>query len=426
MKVLIIGSGGREHALAKACRANDKVTEVLVAPGNAGIAQEAKCLPFNRDDKEAFKSLITNNPADIVVIGSNRVLLDGGADFLKAEGIPVFGASQAAMMLENDALTQKQFFTKHNIPSASWAFFTTVLAAKDGIKKMKYPSVLKVSGLKAGRNVSIARDFEEAQNAIESLIQEGAFGNDGQWLLAEEYLFGEPISASLVMSEDSHKMFPLCKTYKRIGEGNTGPNTPGVGAYAPTKSVPKEVEEIIVRTIIKPFMDGLMIDQLKYTGPIYLGIMLTRNGPMVFDVKVRFGDPECQVLSAVSSENLIDIIQQCVSNQLSDGSVMSNGLTAVAITKTLQGYPGVIVTQTEINEGELFPDSLSFYHSNTVLSTDGNIHTGSGRPLCLVATGKSLIEATIDVYRGCSCLTFDNEYYRKDIALKEIENTEIF
>ncbi|NLY73949.1 MAG: phosphoribosylamine--glycine ligase [Firmicutes bacterium] len=421
MKVLIIGNGGREHAIAWKLNQSPLVTKLYCAPGNAGTAQIAENLTIDSDVIEDIADFAERNQIDLTVVGPEAYLAQGTVDYFQMRGLPVYGPTQAAAGLESSKAFAKEFMAKYGIPTARSETFTDPEAAKDYIRETGVPVVVKADGLAAGKGVVVAFDSETAFKAVDDLMKVKIFGAAGDTVIIEEYLEGE--EASLLAFCDGNEAVPMppAQDHKRIGDGDTGPNTGGMGTYAPTTAFTPEIRERVIQDILTPTIQGMKAEGTPFVGTLFLGLMLTKSGPKVVEYNVRFGDPETQVVLPLLESDLAQVFLDCLSGTLNPESVRwKKGTTAVCVVAASAGYPGKYQTGLPIEGLDRIQNSLVF-HAGTKLNFNGEVVTAGGRVLNLVHLGNDIRQAIDGAYRDLKLIGFEGMYYRKDIGKRELD-----
>ena len=405
MKVLIVGSGGREHSLAEAFARDINKKDIYVAPGNGGIALDYKCLPL-RSKEEIVKWCKENRP-ELVMVGPEQYLAEGLSNSLNAEGIPCVGPSQEAARIESSKIFAKTLMTKYHIPTASYVAFEDKDQALAYVRYMgTYPLVIKANGLAAGKGVIIADSQKEAENAIQNL---------GNKIVVEEYLKGWEVSLFVITDGKDYKTTIFSQDHKQLGENDTGPNTGGMGAFAPVKEA-EHYREQIEKQIIAPTLEALNAEGCPYRGFLYCGLMITADGPKVLEFNCRLGDPETQAILPLLQTSFTDICYAILNNKVSDLELQWSPQSSVCVVLASQGYPGTfptgfpIIIKSSIN-------SKIFYAG--VENRDGQLITSGGRVLSLVALGKNLSEARRKVYKDVNKVDFNGKYFRRDISLRK-------
>lgn len=420
MKVLIIGNGGREHAIAWKLNQSPLVSKIYCCPGNAGTAQIGENIRVDCNVIQEIADFAEENKIDLTVVGPEAYLAQGTVDYFQMRGLNVYGPTQAAAGLESSKSLAKEFMFKHNIPTAHSQTFTEPEAAKDYIRQAGTPIVVKADGLAAGKGVVVAFEPETALKAVDDFMVARIFGESGTKIVVEEYLEGEEVSLLAFSDGDlAVPMFPV-QDHKRIGDGDTGPNTGGMGTYAPTTAFTPAIREKVVNEILNPTIQGMKAEGTPFVGTLFIGLMLTPNGPKVVEYNVRFGDPETQVVLPLLESDLAQILADCVSGKLNPDSVRwKAGTTAVCVVAASRGYPGPYQTGKPINGLEKIRNSLVF-HAGTKFNFNGDIVTAGGRVLNVVHLGDNIGEAINGVYRDLGLLSFEGMYYRKDIGKREL------
>jgi phosphoribosylamine--glycine ligase len=421
MKVLVLGGGGREHALVWKLKQSPRVTQLFCAPGNAGIAQEATCVPCDLNRLDSIIEAAIKVGPDMVVVGPEVPLMLGTVDELRRRGIPVFGPTQAAAQLETSKSFSKAFMSRHRIPTPLYVQVHSVAQIKDALAHFSAPIVVKADGLAAGKGVIIAASKEEAAQAATAMLQ-GLLGDAGHHVLFEEFLEGEEISF-LVIS-DGERVAPLvaAQDHKRIGDGDTGPNTGGMGAYSTTGLIDDNMRDWLVRHIAQPVIDGMAAEGAPYTGVLYCGLMMTARGPQVLEFNCRFGDPETQPILMRLDSDLAEAFEASIEGRLSDGVFRWSPDPSVCVVMASGGYPGAYESGRPITGLERADalDGVKVFHAGTSLA-DGRIVTAGGRVLGVTARAPSLESAVARAYEAVRCISFDGMQYRSDIAHRRLK-----
>lgn len=422
LNVLVIGSGGREHAIVQTCLKSDCVDCVIAAPGNGGMAQQVPCHALDIEDTSAIISLAKDKNIDFVIVGPEIPLAMGIIDRLEAEGITAYGPSQKAAQLEASKAFTKAFFSRHDIPTADAQTFTAVQPAIDYIHSHGLPIVIKASGLAAGKGVIIAHNLNEAEEAIRSMLEQNCFGENGHEIVIEEFLEGEEASIHAIVCGDQYILLPSSQDHKRIGENDTGPNTGGMGAYAPAPIVTQAVEKQVVETILKPTLAGLIKEKIDFRGTLYIGLMLTKNGPQTLEFNVRFGDPETQVILPLLKEDLIPLLYECAKGKLRTRKITMKKAFALIVVMASKGYPGPYPKGEAIQFPTKYSASTDIIHAGTHLREDKTIVSDGGRVLGVRGLGETLKQAAEQAYSLCKHISWPNSYYRHDIGVKGLDN----
>ena len=421
MNVLLIGSGGREHALAWKIAASPLLTKLYAAPGNPGIAQEAECVPIAVDDHAAIVAFAREKQIDLVVVGPEAPLVAGLADELAAAGIRVFGPSQKAAQLEGSKGFTKDICARFGIPTGSYGRFNNAPKAKAYIREVGAPIVVKADGLAAGKGVTVAMTLDEALDAVEACF-EGAFGAAGAEVVVEEFLDGEEASFFCLCDGKSALFFGSAQDHKRVGDGDVGPNTGGMGAYSPASVITPEMEARVMREIIEPTMRGMAEIGAPFTGILFAGLMITTDGPKLIEYNTRFGDPECQVLMMRLKDDLLTLLNAAVDGQLEHVSVRWRQEPALTVVMAAEGYPaspkkGSVISGVDEAAGE----GVEIFHAGTALDGEGRLVAAGGRVLNVTASGASVREAQARAYAALDCIEWPQGFCRRDIGWREIE-----
>ncbi len=423
-KVLIIGSGGREHALAWKCAQSMHVEKVYVAPGNAGTAREEKCenIDIAASDISALASFAQEHEVDLTIVGPEQPLVDGIVDSFEAEGLKIFGPSKAAAQLEGSKAFTKDFLKKHNIPTADYKVFEDVEKAGEYIKEQGAPIVIKADGLAAGKGVLVAQSIDEAIGFTKECLAGNKFGNAGSRVVVEEFMQGEEASYIAIVS--GRQILPLATSqdHKLSLDGDKGQNTGGMGAYSPAPVVTKEVEEKILKQIIEPTVNGMADDDAPFVGFLYAGLMIDEGGsPRVVEYNVRFGDPETEPILMRLEGDFVELIEAAINNKLGGRTTKWSEKAALAVIMAAGGYPESYGKGFEIkglkNVGEL-PDTKVFHCGTT--EQDAKVATSGGRVLCVTALGENIKEAQQNAYSAVSKISWDGEHHRTDIGWRAV------
>ena len=420
---LIFGAGGREHAIAAALRRSPQAGEIVCAPGNAGIAAIARTVPVKLGDLDDLMRVVTEVRPDLVVVGPELPLSLGLTDELQRRSIPVFGPSKSAALLETSKSFSKRFMQRHNIPTAAYAVVTSEAEALEALAHFSAPLVIKADGIAAGKGVIICESIEGAKAGIAGLFSGALLGTAGETtVVIEEFLEGDEISF-LVLTDGKH-VAPLvpAQDHKRIGEGDTGPNTGGMGVYSTDDMLSGEMRQWVLDHIIQPTLDGMAAEGTPFLGVLYCGLMMTARGPMVLEFNARFGDPETQaILARLDDENgpyLLQALEACVEGRLSDTQLRWKPGASACVIASSAGYPGSYPTGLPITgiETANAVAGVHVFHSGTALSAGNELVTAGGRVLGVTAVGATLESALHQAYTAIDEIHFDGMYYRHDIA----------
>ncbi len=417
MKVLILGSGGREHALAWAVKRSNKVTEVVCAPGNGGIAQLARCVPVDLKDLDAMVQLAVEEQPGLTIVGPELPLSLGIVDALQERGLRVFGPTKTAAMLESSKGFAKRFLQRHNIPTANYAVCTTAVELERAVEIFHPPIVVKADGLAAGKGVLICQSRNTALEAAQGLFTGTLLGEAERQVVIEEFLVGDEIS--FLCLSDGKSVAPLApaQDHKRIGEGDTGPNTGGMGVYSTDTLLEPGMREWILRHIAEPTIAGMAQEETPFVGVLYCGLMMTPRGPQVLEFNARFGDPETQAILLRLESDLVETLEACIDRRLDQTEMRwSQGASACVIASS-SGYPGAYKTGFPISglSAAARVPGVEVFHSGSV-RLGNQLVTGGGRVLGVTAVAGSLEEALNRAYQAMAEIEFEGMYYRRDIG----------
>ncbi|UWQ76091.1 phosphoribosylamine--glycine ligase [Leisingera sp. M658] len=420
MNILILGSGGREHALAWAVMQNPKCDKLIVAPGNAGIAQIADCASFDIEDGGAVAGFAEENAIDFVIIGPEAPLAAGVADRLREAGLLVFGPSEAAARLEASKSFTKEVCDAANAPTAGYGHFTDAEAAKAHVRKHGAPTVVKADGLAAGKGVIIAMNEEEAIAAIDDMFG-GAFGGAGAEVVIEEFMEGEEASLFVLVDGEDVLAIGSAQDHKRVGEGDTGPNTGGMGAYSPAPVLTAEIEARAMDEIVKPTMRVMAERGMPYQGVLYAGLMIKDGQPRLVEYNVRFGDPECQVLMMRLGAQALDLMHAAAEGRLAEAQVNWGDDHAITVVMAAEGYPGSYQKGSEIKGLKALPEDSSnmVFHAGTK-AENGKVLAAGGRVLNVTARGETLKEARDRAYAMVDGVDWPLGFFRRDIGWRAL------
>jgi phosphoribosylamine---glycine ligase len=417
--VLIVGSGGREHALVHACLRSTAAPRVIAAPGNAGIAREVPCFPVSVEDTSGLVALAKRESAGFVVVGPEVPLSLGLVDALGAAGIPAFGPIAAGARLEASKVFTKELLLGANIPTAAAAVFTEVGPAIDHIRKRGAPIVVKADGLAAGKGVVVAENVPAAEVAVRMMLEAGAFGASGSKVLIEDCLVGEETSIHLIVSGRDYVALPTSQDHKRAGDGDTGPNTGGMGAYSPAEVVTPALMAQIDREICRPSVDAIAAAGIDFRGVLYIGIMLTRDGPKVLEFNTRFGDPETQVLLTRIASDPLALMWAAAHGRLPEADLRIRPEHALCVVLAAQGYPGNYPKGDPISLPAATDADEFIFHAGTALK-NGEVVTNGGRVLGVTALAPTLEAAAARAYSLCGKIAFATKYLRHDIGARQL------
>ncbi|MEM9500222.1 MAG: phosphoribosylamine--glycine ligase [Pseudomonadota bacterium] len=419
MNVLLLGGGGREHALAWKLAQSPSVSELYAAPGNPGIGEEAKRITLNTDSHEAVALFCQVNEIGLVVIGPEAPLVDGLADTLRSEGVAVFGPSKAAAQLEGSKGFTKDLCERAGIPTGAYVRTTSLEEARAALTRFDPPYVLKADGLAAGKGVVIADGIEQAEIALADMFG-GQFGEAGAEVVIEEFLEGEEASFFALTDGETIVPFGTAQDHKRVGEGDVGPNTGGMGAYSPAPVLTEELQARTMTEIIHPTVRAMAIEGMPYSGVLYAGLMLTADGPKLIEYNCRFGDPECQVLMMRLQSDLAEVMLACAKGELHGVEVKFAAETALTVVMAANGYPGTPEKGGPIELGEAQAGGAKVFHAGTAVK-DGALVSNGGRVLNVTALGSNATEAQGAAYRAVNAVKFPSGFHREDIGWREVE-----
>ena len=419
LKVLVIGNGAREHALVWKLSQSPKVSEIYVAPGNAGIASKAAIINIKPTDIESLAAVAQEKRIDLTVVGPEVPLAQGIVDTFENRGLRIFGPSKAAAQIEASKVFSKELMQKYGIPCAASESFTSYVAAKNYVKKQHCPIVLKADGLAAGKGVIIANTIDEALTALSDIMEKRAFGDAGTSVVVEEFLVGKEVS--LLAFTDGMTVVPMVPAcdYKRIGDGDTGLNTGGMGSYSPPGFFGSEVIKKVKKIILDPTVRAMAKEGYPYKGVLYAGLMVTADGPKVMEFNCRFGDPETQAMLPRLDTDLMDIMLAVIDGSLKKIKIHWRDDACVGVILASGGYPGKYATGLPITGLDTVDDDVMVFHAGTK-ANNGAICTDGGRVLTVTALGRNIAEARDKVYRNISRISFNGCHYRRDIGAREV------
>jgi phosphoribosylamine---glycine ligase len=422
MKILIFGSGGREHALAWAIRKSPRVTEVVCAPGNGGIAQIARLVPVSLSDLDGMVQVALAEQADLTVVGPELPLSLGLVDALQQRGLKVFGPTQDAAMLESSKAFAKRFLQRHQIPTANYAVCASVAEVEKAIQHFHAPIVVKADGLAAGKGVLICQSKRAALEAAKGLFSGKLLGSKEQQLVIEEFLVGDEVSF-LCLTDGKH-VAPLlpAQDHKRVGEGDTGLNTGGMGVYSTDAILEPEMQEWILHHIARPTVRGMAKEETPFAGVLYIGLMMTPRGPQVLEFNARFGDPETQAILLRLESDLVEALEACADGRLAEIDLRWKPGASACVIAASGGYPGSFQTGFAITglDDAAAISGVQVFHSGTAL-VNGGLRTSGGRVLGVSAAGATLAEALHEAYRAMDTIHFEGMYFRRDIGHRAVK-----
>lgn len=421
LNVLLIGGGGREHALAWSIAKSPLLNKFYIAPGNPGTMNLGENVSIDIDNFDAVLEFVEKHQVDLVVVGPEQPLVDGISDYLKDYGVKVFGPSKAAAQLEGSKSYAKSIMQKYNIPTAAYEVFDRHEISKLEVylqEQVNYPVVLKVDGLAAGKGVFICESFHDASIHIDSIMNDVNLSAAASLIVVEEFLQGEEVSVFAISDGNTARYLMHAQDHKRIGEGDTGLNTGGMGAYAPAPVLDKDAIDEVFKSIVNPTIQAMSMEETPFVGVLYCGLMITEKGPMVIEYNCRFGDPECQVMLPALKSDLLEIMSMTVNEKLEYASIEVDDGYFCSVVMASEGYPGTFDKGFEIKGLDGLPDSIQVFFSGVKLDDDQNLVTNGGRVLNVVGKGATLKEAIANTYNGVKSVAFENAYYRNDIGNK--------
>jgi phosphoribosylamine---glycine ligase len=421
MRVLIVGSGGREHALAWKVAQSARLSRLYIAPGNAGTSQLGENIPILSNDVPGLVSLANERNIDLVIVGPEASLAAGLADAMSDTDRKVFGPSRAAAYIESSKAFSKAFMARHNIPTARFAVFSDLPGAREYLRAVDYPVVIKASGLAAGKGVILPESIQEAEQALGKIMLQREFGDAGDQVVIEERLDGKEVSLLAFTDGVTVEPMPTAQDHKRLMDGDRGPNTGGMGGYAPVpcEICPSELTEQLIRTALQSAVDGLREEEMPFVGVLYAGLMLTADGPRVLEFNCRFGDPETQVLLPLLESDLLEIALACAEGRLAQTEVRWRPGAAACVTLASQGYPGNYSSGYDILGLDSVSDDALVFHAGTRIA-DGRVVTAGGRVLNVAGVASSLPDALACAYNAVERISFQGMQYRHDIGMRAL------
>ena len=417
MKVMVVGSGGREHAICHSLKKSPKVDTIFCAPGNAGIGQIAECVPIGAMELDRLADFALAHQVDLAIIGMDDPLVAGIVDVFEEKGIKTFGPRKNAAILEGSKAFSKELMKKYGIPTAAYETFKDADSAKAYLQGVHYPIVLKADGLALGKGVLICENLSEALEGVKTIMEDKKFGDAGNTLVIEEFLTGREVSVLSFTDGKTIQIMSSAQDHKRAYDGDKGPNTGGMGTFSPSPFYTKEIDEFCRREIYQKTVDAMASEDRPFVGVIFFGLMLTENGPKVLEYNCRFGDPEAQVVLPRMENDLVEVCEACVEGRLGDLTLHFTDNAAVCVVLASDGYPLSYEKGFEIRGLERFSDDQHFcFHAGTALDAEGKIVTNGGRVLGITALGEDLNTARRKAYAATEWVDFENKYMRGDIA----------
>ncbi len=417
MRILIVGSGGREHAIAWKCAQSKRVDKIFCAPGNAGIGQIAECVPITAMEFDKLAAFAKEQKIDLTIIGMDDPLVGGIVDAFEAEGLRVFGPRKNAAILEGSKAFSKDLMKKYNIPTAGYETFNSPEAALEYLKTAEYPTVLKADGLALGKGVLICNTREEAEAGVKTLMLDKQFGSAGDRIVIEEFMTGREVSVLSFVDGHTIKIMTSAQDHKRAKDGDKGLNTGGMGTFSPSPFYTAEVDEFCKKYIYQATVDAMKAEGREFKGIIFFGLMLTPKGPRVLEYNARFGDPETQVVLPRMKNDIIDVFEACIDGTLDKIDLEFEDNAAVCVVLASDGYPEKYEKGKLITGLEAFDNNPGYYcfHAGTKRTDDGFV-TNGGRVLGITATGSDLKTARANAYKATEWVSFENKYMRHDIG----------
>jgi len=418
VRILVVGGGGREHAIVWSLSKSKRVDKIYCAPGNAGIAELAECVPIAEHQFEDLARFASDNRIDLVVVGPEAPLFAGLVDYLEEKGLKVFGPRQNAAIIEGSKVFAKQLMKKYNIPTAAYASFDNYEAAREYLLKQQVPVVIKADGLAAGKGVTVAQTMEEAEQALRDIMVGQVFGEAGAKVVIEQFLSGQEMSILAFVDGETVRPMVPSQDHKPVFDGDKGPNTGGMGTYSPVPHIPQSVVDEAIEKILKPAARAMVQEGRPFRGVLYAGLMIGEDGPKTVEFNCRFGDPETQVVLPRLKTDLADIFLATVEGRLGEIDIEWSEEAAVCVVLASAGYPGAYEKGKPISGLDEVEHSIVF-HAGTALK-DGKIVTNGGRLLGVTALGRELTEAREKAYADIEKIRYEGKHYRTDIALKAL------
>lgn len=420
MKVLVVGGGGREHTLIWKLKQSPRVDKIYCAPGNGGIAQDAECIPLTADNIQGLADFATAEKIDLTVVGPEVSLVAGIGDLFASRGLKLFGPRGKAALLEGSKVFSKEVMAKYGVSTAAFKVFQDPADARSFVRELGGPCVIKADGLAAGKGVIIAANTAEAEEAVQLVMEERAFGEAGKSVVVEELLEGEEVS--VLAFTDGKTILPLVASqdHKRIFDGDEGPNTGGMGAYSPPPIYTSELHDMACKDVLEPVIRGLASEGIKYQGVIYAGLMITKKGPYVLEFNCRFGDPETQVVIPRLKTDLIEVMEAVVDERLDEVQLEWDSRAAVCVVLASGGYPGSYEKGKVITGLDELPSDVLAFHAGTALAGE-QLVTSGGRVLGITGFGVGVEEAVRRAYAGVEKIHFEGMQYRRDIAHRALK-----
>ena len=417
MKILVVGGGGREHAVVKKLLRDRNDLQIFCAPGNGGIGQDAICVNITADDLNQLVKYASDQAFDLVIVTPDDPLAAGLVDMLEEKGIRAFGPSKSAARMEGSKVFAKELMKKYDIPTAQYAVFDDIIKAKKYIEKAKMPIVIKADGLALGKGVLICQTTNEAQSALNSIMTERQFGEAGRRVVVEEFIEGPEVSVLAFCDGKTIVTLPSAQDHKKALDGDKGKNTGGMGVFSPTDTYTSEIKTLVEETIIQKTLDALKSEGIVYKGVLYFGLMLTSDGPKLLEYNARFGDPEAQVVLPKMENDLLEVIEAVIDQRLDTIQFRFDTRYGVCVVLASGGYPDKYQKGYPVSGLNEVDDNITIYHAGTK-ARNGSIYTNGGRVFGVTAFGRSIDEARGQVYKNIKKISFENMQYRTDIGIK--------
>lgn len=418
MNILIVGSGGREHAIAMSAAKSPRAGKIYCAPGNAGIASIAECVPIGAMEFEKLVSFAKEKKIDLVIVGMDDPLVGGLVDELEAAGIRVFGPRKNAAILEGSKAFSKELMKKYHIPTASYETFDDAGKALEYLKTADYPIVLKADGLALGKGVLICNTLQEAEDGVKTIMEDKKFGDAGNRMVIEEFMTGREVSVLSFVDGKTIQIMSSAQDHKRAGDGDTGLNTGGMGTFSPSPFYTEEIDDYCKKHIYQATVDAMAAEGRPFKGVIFFGLMLTEKGPKVLEYNARFGDPEAQVVLPRMKNDILEVMEACIDGRLDEIRLEFEDSAAICVVLASEGYPLHYEKGFAISGLERFDKEEGYYcfHAGTKFDENGTLVTNGGRVLGITAKGPDLKKARENAYRATEWVQFDNKYMRRDIG----------
>ncbi|MDD3372001.1 MAG: phosphoribosylamine--glycine ligase [Alphaproteobacteria bacterium] len=422
MKVLVVGKGGREHAICKAVAKSPLCDKLYCAPGNAGIAEVAECLPIIAEDTHRMVAAVKEKEIGFVIIGPEIALALGLADELESIGVPCFGPKKLAAEIESSKGFMKDLCDRAGVPTASYKRFTDVEAARKYVEEQRPPIVVKANGLAEGKGVTIALTIEDALAAVDAAMVDKVFGESGTEVVIEDFMSGEEASFFALCDGERARFFCTAQDHKALNDGDKGPNTGGMGAYSPAPMIDEAMRKRIMKEIIDPTVEELKNMGRPFTGMLYAGLMMTKTGPRLIEYNARFGDPETEAMLPLLKSDLLELLYSCACGRLLGVESQWEAGASLSVIMAAEGYPSNYLKGSVIrgmDRAQAIPD-VTVYHSATLRNQAGELTANGGRVLCVTATGSDIVEAQRKAYEAVDAIDWPEGYYRRDIGWKAV------